>query len=172
MMTRKQQAVAIGMVAGTVCTALILAYPIRRFGASVPTDATARIAFALRAGAIAMMWLLIAIANVARKRFFSPADIDGSGIASPSADLRIDAAVVQNTLEQAVLASVLYLSLASLPQQDGVAIIPPLLTLFCLGRLTFWIGYHVGGPWRAFGFAVTFYPTVFGYAFIALRLFS
>jgi hypothetical protein len=44
--------------------------------------------------------------------------------------------------------------------------------LFCLGRLTFWIGYHVGGPWRAFGFAVTFYPTVFGYAFLALRLFS
>lgn len=169
MMTRKQQGVAIGMVAGTVCTVLILAYPIRWFSASVPTDAAARIAFALRADTIAMMWLLIAIANVARKRFFSPSDIDGS--ASPSADLRIDVAVVQNTLEQAVLASVLYLSLASLPQEDGVSMIPPLLMLFCLGRLTFWIGYHVGGSWRAFGFATTFYPTVFGYAFLALRLF-
>jgi hypothetical protein len=45
-----------------------------------------------------------------------------------------------------------------------------LAALFSLGRLAFWIGYRHGAPWRAFGFAVTFYPTVVGYAILALDL--
>jgi|SRR5271170_2759458 len=170
MISRKQQRVALGMGVGAAFTALILACPPRWFGIPVPTDPAARLAFAVRADAVTMLWLLAAIANVARRRFFSPADIDGSGFASASARLGIDVAVVQNTLEQAVLASVLYLALACLPHPDDAAIIPQLLTLFCLGRLTFWIGYRYGAPWRAFGFAVTFYPTVFGYFLWALKL--
>jgi uncharacterized membrane protein YecN with MAPEG domain len=93
---------------------------------------------------------------------------DGSGFAPASEQLRISVAIVQNTLEQAVLAAVLYLALARLGQPDEAALVPQLAALFCLGRLAFWIGYRHGAPWRAFGFAVTFYPTVVGYAILAL----
>jgi hypothetical protein len=103
---------------------------------------------------------------VARRRFFSPSDIDGGGLAPASNRISVDIAIVQNTLEQSVLASVLYPSLACLAADDGFLLLPQLLTLFCIGRLAFWIGYRHGAPWRAFGFAATFYPTVFGYALL------
>lgn len=169
-LNRKQRGVLLGMAIGAAVTALVLACPPRWFGVSVPTDLAARLRMALRADAIAMLWLLAAIANVARKRFFSPLDIDGAGLAPASARIEVDVAVAQNTLEQVVLASVLYPALACLVRPDDAAIIPQLLGLFCLGRLAFWIGYRFGAPWRAVGFALTFYPTVFGYCLVALDL--
>jgi hypothetical protein len=67
------------------------------------------------------------------------------------------------------LASVLYPALASLHDGDAILLIPRLLTLFCIGRFTFWLGYRRGAPWRAFGFAATFYPTVVGYVLLVLH---
>ena len=163
-MTRKQRGVGLGMAAGFALCSLVLLYPGNWPGALPPTAGlAARLTYAVRADAIAMLWLLAAIGNVARGRFFSAADIDGSGFAGPSPRIGISVAVVQNTLEQAVLSAILYPALACLPGQDGTALIPRLLTLFCLGRFAFWLGYRHGAPWRAFGFATTFYPIVFGY---------
>jgi hypothetical protein len=170
MISRAQRGVAIGMAAGAALSALILCCPTRWFIAPLPLELSSRLAFAARADALAMLWLLAAIANVARRRFFSAADIDGSGFAPASDRLRIEAAVLQNTLEQTVLAAVLYPALVSLPAQSDVMLVPQLLTLFCLGRLAFWIGYRFGARWRAFGFALTFYPTVFGYVLLAINL--
>ena len=49
-------------------------------------------------------------------------------------------------------------------------LIPALASLFALGRAAFWIGYLVA-PWaRAFGFALTFYPTAVAIVWLALRL--
>jgi uncharacterized membrane protein len=79
-------------------------------------------------------------------------------------------AIVQNTLEQAVLASILYLALETLPPASGITIVPQLLALFCIGRLAFWFGYRFGAAWRAVGFALTFYPTVYGYVLLAINL--
>jgi len=170
MFSRKQRGVAIGMALGAAVTALVLASPPQWFGVSPQGDVHARLVTAVRAASIAMMWLLAAVANVARGRFMSAADIDGSGFAPASQFIRIGVAIVQNTLEQAVLAAVLYLALARLGQPDEAALVPQLAALFSLGRLAFWIGYRHGAPWRAFGFAVTFYPTVVGYAILALDL--
>ncbi len=36
-----------------------------------------------------------------------------------------------------------------------------LVILFGLGPLLFWLGYASGAAGRAFGFALTFYPTAF-----------
>ena len=40
--------------------------------------------------------------------------------------------------------------------------------LFVLGRILFWVGYHTNPYLRAFGFGITFYPTVVAYAWLVL----
>jgi hypothetical protein len=154
------------MGAGALVTAIVLSAPSSWFGVVLPPDLPGRLTYAIHADAVAMLWLLAAIANVARRRFFSPEDIDGGGLAPASNRISVTVAVLQNTLEQSVLACVLYPSLACLASGDDCLLIPPLLTLFCIGRFTFWLGYRHGAAWRAFGFAATFYPTVFGYALL------
>jgi uncharacterized membrane protein YecN with MAPEG domain len=170
MFSVKQRGVAAGMAAGVAATALGLLCSPSWFGVAVPSDVAGRLAFAVRADGLIMVWLVAAIANVARGRFFSAADIDGSGFGTASDRIAVDVAVVQNTLEQAVLAAVLYPALACLRAPDEAAMIPALAALFCVGRLCFWVGYRFGAPWRAFGFAATFYPTVFGYFVVIVRL--
>ena len=47
----------------------------------------------------------------------------------------------------------------------------PLITaLFVMGRILFWIGYHKNPYLRAFGFGITFYPTVIVYLWLILRM--
>jgi hypothetical protein len=48
---------------------------------------------------------------------------------------------------------------AALPHPDVLLV--TLVVLFGLGRLLFWLGYARGAAGRAFGFALTFYPTAF-----------
>ncbi len=165
-LSRKQKGVALGMAGGALLTAIVLSAPSSWFGVASELDLPGRLTYAIHADAVAMLWLLAAVANVARRRFFSPSDIDGGGLAPASSRISVDVAIVQNTLEQSVLASILYPALACLRSGDALLLMPQLLTLFCIGRITFWLGYRHGAPWRAFGFAATFYPTVFGYALL------
>ena len=46
----------------------------------------------------------------------------------------------------------------------------PLTALFLLGRVLFWIGYHYNPYLRAFGFGITFYPTVAVFLWLILRM--
>jgi len=119
-----------------------------------------RLAFALRCELFTVVWLAAGIAAVARGRFFSAPDIQGSGFAAPGPRIAVAAAVLQNTLEQVVLAFAVHLALACLLRGREMALIPLLVTLFCAGRLAFWIGYRSGAGSRAFGFGLTFYPSV------------
>lgn len=120
-----------------------------------------RLRFALRADLLVVGWLAAAIANVARLRFFSEQDIAGSSAAGGSDEVRDAGAILQNTLEQVVLALAAHLIVAatfSRPQ----ALLVALASLFALGRLLFWVEYKRGAAGRAFGFALTFYPSVLG----------
>jgi hypothetical protein len=110
------------------------------------------------------------VGNVARGRFLSAADIRGSGFAAPSPRIAVDIAIVQNTLEQAVLALGAHLALASQLAPREMSLMPYLVALFCLGRACFWLGYRGGAGSRAFGFATTFYPTVFAYGLAILNV--
>jgi len=160
------------MAAGAIATAVLLSIPPLPILAPRTAGIDAHLAYAARAAGIAMLWLLAAVANVARARFFSAPDIDGMGFAPASPRIAVDVAIVQNTLEQCVLAAALYLALATLRAPDATIMIPNLLVLFCIGRATFWLGYRLGAPWRAFGFATTFYPTFFGYIVLLLQIFQ
>lgn len=148
------------MAVGASITVAVLAAPF--FWSGFPR--TADIEHALRYWALAtlsvLFWLFVSIARLARHRFFSPADIDGGAGATASREAIILQSVLQNTLEQAVLASGVYgawLILAPVEMK--------LLPLFCaalfsLGRLLFFLGYSRGAEGRALGFTLTFYPSV------------
>jgi len=131
-----------------------------------------RLGFAVTADVFVLLWLLITVGNVANGRFFSPADSPGAGFAPPSPLLAPRVAILQNTLEQCVLASGAHLALAVVLRADELRLIPLLVVLFGIGRAAFWFGYRHGAPGRAFGFATTFYPTVAAYALAAVLLVS
>ncbi|MGO8855040.1 MAG: MAPEG family protein [Steroidobacteraceae bacterium] len=118
-----------------------------------------RLLIAAKTDLFVVLWLAIAISNVARLRFFSPIDIEGSGSGAGRQQIRIASAFLQNTLEQVCVAVPAHLALATF-YAGSPAIVPVLGGLFCLGRLFFWIRYRHGPVGRAFGFALTFYPSV------------
>ena len=155
---QEQRGVAAGMAAALATTVIVLgatalAWP----GEALPFPD--RLQLTLRADLIVIVWLAAAIGNVARLRFFSEQDIGGSSAQDASAKIRVAGAILQNTFEQAVLAIVTHLIVAATFARAGTAIIM-LACLFAAGRLLFWIGYRKGARARAFGFALTFYPSV------------
>jgi hypothetical protein len=156
---REQKQVAAGMAAAALIA--IAAICVALWQVDEPAQPAAeRLAMALRLDLFVVVWLLAAIGNVARLRFFSAQDIGGSANATASQAVRQGNAVLQNTLEQVVLAVIVHLGLAAtLPDPEPLLL--TLVILFGIGRLSFWLGYIGGAAGRAFGFALTFYPTAF-----------
>lgn len=105
-------------------------------------------------------WLLLSIGQLARHRFFSQVDIDGSGVSANSPRAALLQALLQNTLEQAVLALIAYGAWIWLGPADRMGLVIVLAVYFSVGRLLFFIGYTHGAPARALGFGLTFYPSV------------
>ena len=103
--------------------------------------------------------LALGIGALARHRFFSAKDIDGSGLTAGTARARVLDAILRNTLEQSVLALGAYWAWAILapPAWGGSAVAAA--ALFVVGRILFARGYAEGAGARAFGFALTFYPS-------------
>lgn len=133
---QEQRRVAVRMAAAALCTAAVVSAALYAGTASAPRPLAERLATALRADLLVAVPLAAAIANVARLRFFSADDIGGSsaGVASPA--VRRAVAVLQNTLEQAVLAVPVHLAVASLLPSPVPAV--ALAGLFLLGRVLFW----------------------------------
>ncbi|HWZ63459.1 MAG TPA: MAPEG family protein [Steroidobacteraceae bacterium] len=104
----------------------------------------------------------------AARRGFIPEAIGGTR-APASASLEINLRYNQNTLEQTVLACIAWACLAVLPSTH-LALIPAMATLFTIGRYAFWIGYLLHPMGRAFGMALTAFPTIAAYVMLALRL--
>jgi len=103
--------------------------------------------------------LMALIGRLAQRRFFDDRSIDGAAFALGSGD-EIDARVLQNTVEQLVLALTLWPPIGYLMLGDGPGVVMCLGIGFTIARLAFWAGYHRAPPLRAFGFAASFYPTI------------
>lgn len=71
----------------------------------------------------------------------------------------IDQRVLTNSVEQLVLALLVWPFIGY--SLGGVLVIALGIGL-AVARVLFWIGYHFSPPLRAFGFAASFYPTLFG----------
>jgi hypothetical protein len=126
-----------------------------------------RLTTAMIAAAVVVGWLAASIANVARLRFLSPAAIDAGN--APDDATAQPRAILQNTLEQVVLAIPVYVGLAVTFDRSAL-VIAAMTGLFSAGRALFWAGYADGAAGRAFGFALTFYPSVAGLLLIFTTL--
>ena len=156
---REQKQVAAGMAAAALIAIAAIGITLWQGGGGAQPVGE-RLAAALRLELFVIVWLLASIGNVARLRFFSAQDIAGSATTTASQTVRQGNAILQNTLEQVVLAVAVHLALAAtLPRPE--ALITALVVLFGAGRLFFWLGYARGAAGRAFGFALTFYPSAF-----------
>lgn len=102
------------------------------------------------------LFLVLVIGRLAQRRFFDDTIIDGADFA-PGSGAWVDQKVLTNTVEQLVLALVIWPFVAN---SLGGAVVLAMGFAFAAARLLFWIGYHIAPPLRGFGFAATFYPTV------------
>ena len=165
--TRTQAGVALGMAAGFAATVAAFAWPTLP---AAPAGGEARTALWLAASVSASLWLLVGVALLARHRFFTPADIDGGGLTDGTPGARLLQSLIQNTLEQAMLAIPAYGAWLWLAPEGRRGLVIVCAALFSLGRLLFFLCYRYGAPARALGFTLTFYPTVGLYLFLLARV--
>jgi len=150
-MRQKRGVILLGMAAGLAWAVLALVLGAR---IHVPIGLIQPV---LMGAALGPGLVLIAmIGRLAQRRFFDDALIDGQPLA-PGGGAEIDQRVLQNTLEQTVLALCLWPFVGFVL---GVGTVAVLAAGFTLARVLFWTGYHLSPPLRAFGFAATFYPQV------------
>lgn len=153
---RKRLGVAAGMAGGLTMTLAALSWTdLPAVGASLD----ARAIVWARCATITTLPLLLAIALLARHRFFSDADIDGASLSSPSPRAALLQAMLQNTLEQTVLASLAQAAWLLLGPADRHGLVLVCAGLFAIGRMLFFLGYSRGATARALGFTLTFYPS-------------
>ena len=161
LMTQKQVGVATGMAIAVAVTAATLALPFVWPGFPAGPDdqaGTMRLWAYVTTGVA--FWLLVSVARLAKHRFFTPEDIDGAAGPSETAKARMLQSMLQNTLEQSVLAIAVYGAWFALAPAE-TRLLPLLcMALFSLGRILFFWGYERGAVARSLGFALTFYPTV------------
>jgi hypothetical protein len=103
--------------------------------------------------------LFFCIARLAKHRFFTPVDIDGSGLTQGSERAKLLQALLQSTLEQTTLAALAYLVWTLRMPATWLSVVPMASAAFCTGRVLFFARYERGAAARALGFALTAYPT-------------
>ena len=144
--------VLIGMVAGVVWSVALLVLAVFVVAipvfALIPTIMTAFFGPGL---------VLTAMVGRVMHRRFSRGQIEG-----PLSEAgEIDRAVIQNTIEQLVIAAAIWPAAAVILGPYGPGVIVVLGVGFTLARLVFWFGCHIGTVARVAGLACTFFPTVF-----------
>lgn len=154
-LTATQQGVAISMMIGGIVAIIAVFLPLLMgwwWDNPYKVKAVATL--------IPSFFIIVCIARLAKHRFFTAQDIDGSGLTQGTDKAKQLQAILQNTLEQSVIAIGVYyasLSVAS-PAINGSVL--GCLLAFSLGRLLFIKGYSKGAVGRALGFTLTFYPTI------------
>lgn len=162
MLSEKQRGVLAGMVIAVAITvlaigaAVVFAPPWLLAGGAFP----ATIAFSLKWDVAIVFCLAASIGMLARHRFFTPEDIDGSGLSPGTARAHVLQSTLQNTLEQAVLAVAVHSAWAVAMPAAWLGAVPAAVALFVIGRVLFWRGYGKGAAARSLGFALTFYPSL------------
>jgi hypothetical protein len=160
--TDKQQGVKQGVITGAIITIAGLGAGIIFIPTSLALDSSTadRLAYALKTEILVIFWLIYCIGKLGNHRFNTPEDIDGGGLTTGTGKAKILQAVLQNTLEQTVLAIVVHMIWAVVMPITWITGVLAAAILFSLGRLLFIRGYSGGASARALGFALTFYPSI------------
>ena len=127
-----------------------------------------RIALIIKNAVFATLPAVIAICVVAAQRL-DPHMWVGR-MAKPNSALDINTRFILNTFEQFILFFIGNAALALYCPIEEARSLIILDALFVLGRILFWVGYHYNPYLRAFGFGLTFYPTVGVYMWLMVRM--
>jgi uncharacterized membrane protein YecN with MAPEG domain len=161
--TEKQKGVCKGVCLGALISIALLTISActNPFNFSHTMPLIAKFSVVARAAVLLALCLGMSVGRLAKQRFFTPEDIDGGGLSSGSEQSKIRQSILQNTLEQTVLALLVYLAWASIMPTQWMSVIPAAALMFLVGRMLFFWGYAKGAPSRSLGFALTFYPSMF-----------
>lgn len=110
--------------------------------------------------------LVVAIAIVALQRL-NPALMVGN-VAVPNSSLDINTRFVLNTAEQYLLFTVSQLGMMLHAPHENAKNLIVLTVIWLVGRILFWVGYHKNAALRAFGFGLTFYPSLMAIVWLAV----
>lgn len=161
-LTEKQKGVLKGMVFG-----MTIALSIVVLGSFLnPFDYQASISLSSKLNVLSLslsvpaFCLAIAIGRLAKHRFFTPEDIDGGGLTEGSEQAKVLQSLLQNTVEQTLLASLIYCSWLAVMPATALSTIPLAALAFGVGRVLFFIGYDKGAQSRALGFTLSCYPSM------------
>ena len=119
-----------------------------------------RLSIAVQCTLVPGLFMMIAVARMARQRFFSPEDIDGGVTATDTPRAQLLQTLLQNTLEQSLIALLVYLGWALTMPATWLSVVPVAAMAFAIGRILFFLSYEKGAPSRALGFAMTCSATV------------
>jgi len=125
-----------------------------------------RLALVIKDGVFALVPGVIGICIVAAQRL--DPNMWVGRMAKPNSALDINTRFILNTFEQFTAFFIANAGLAMYCPLSEARTLPILTALFVLGRILFWIGYHKNPYLRAFGFGITFYPTVGAFAWLMM----
>lgn len=128
---RKQRGVVLGMASGLFASLLVVFLLSRAF---LRWDTPERAVISLLLPATGMF---VAIARMAKHRFVTPADIDGSAMSDGTIRAKTLQSLLQNTTEQLAFALPVYVAALMNPHRGIQAAVPACPCAFLLGRLTF-----------------------------------
>ena len=131
-------------------------------------DIADRLALVIKDAVFALLPGVIGILIVAAQRL-DPSMWVGR-VAKPNSSLDINTRFILNTFEQFIAYFIANAGLAIYCPLEEARSLPLLTMLFVIGRILFWIGYHRNPYLRAFGFGVTFYPTVMAFVWLILMM--
>ena len=171
-LTEKQKGVVRGVIPAALLTLVGLCGASLLLPASaLPVDEPdARLAWALQWALLPILTVMVAVGRVANHRFYTPEDIDGAGLTNGTPQARLHRAILQNTLEQAVLAVAAYAIWSVVVPYSWLPSIAVAALFFVAGRVLFARGYRRGASGRAMGFGLTAYPTCGMLATLAVLL--
>jgi len=125
-----------------------------------------RLALVIKDAVVALTPGIIGICIVAAQRL-DPSMFVGR-VPKPNSPVDINNRFILNTFEQFTAYFIANAGLAMYCPIEEARTLPILTALFVLGRILFWVGYHKNPYLRAFGFGLTFYPTVAAFTWLML----
>ena len=82
-------------------------------------------------------FLAVSIGRLAKHRFLTPEDIDGGGLSAGTPQAKLLQSLLQNTIEQALLASLVYCAWAAVMPTTWLSTVPIAAIAFGVGRILF-----------------------------------
>ena len=157
--TPEQKGVAIGMTFGAAVAFVLVGAGIvyNPFAFDGYLTWTEKLLVVAQATLVPAFFVMLAIGGLARHRMMTAADIAGAGLTEGTPRAKLLQALLQNTLEQAFLAVIVYFAWALLMPGTWLSVVPLAAIAFAAGRILFVRGYESGPQSRALGFTLCFY---------------